>query len=122
MPTLTLPRKKIADRKAYEKQAKIGIAREERITKATEWLLTNYPAFQQILPLAIGVRQITAANCPTHITRNTLSLARDRWCNSPRYLARLAAPDSIRHNLDGSVAGPVSDEHRERAAKLLADL
>lgn len=122
MATLTLPKKKASAEKADAKKEAAAILREERVMKATEWLLRSYTAFGHVLPLAIGTRQKTTAEKPDSITSNTLALARDRWCQSPRYLAKLAEPGSMRHNLDGSVSGPVSDEHRQRAARLLAAL
>jgi sRNA-binding protein len=40
----------------------------------------------------------------------------------PKYLLALAAEGSVRFNADGSVAGPVSDEHRAAARAALADI
>lgn len=122
MATLTLPQKKSGAEKDAAKKSAAQIVREERVTKATEWLIQTYPAFSKLLPLAIGVKKQTHADRPKSISGNILSIARDRWCASPRYLARLATADSMRHNLDGSVAGVVSPEHRQNAVDALAKL
>lgn len=120
MATLTLPKKKTGVEKDAERRSSAAITREERITKATEWLISTYPGFATCLPLAIGVRTQTIADRPKHISSNALQIARRRWCGSPRYLAKVAAQGSMRYNLDGTVAESVSDEHRAAAQEALA--
>lgn len=120
MTTLTLPNKKTGVEKDAERKNAAAITREERITKAIDWLISTYPGFASCLPLAIGVRQQTIADRPKDISSNALQIARRRWCGSPRYLAALAAPNSIRYNLNGSKAETVSVEHRAAALEALA--
>lgn len=120
MATLTLPKKKTGVEKDVANRTIVLIKREERITKATEWLISTYPGFACYLPLAIGVRQQTIAERPKHISSNSLQIARKRWCRSPRYLTMLSAPGSMRYNLDGTYAEPVSNEHRAAALEALA--
>ena len=43
------------------------------------------------------------------------------WVMSNDYLARLAAPGSLRYYPDLRVAGPVSEEHRKMARERLKD-
>lgn len=42
-----------------------------------------------------------------------------RWCNRNAYLKAVAAPGSVRYNLDGTVDSVIQDKHREYAASQL---
>jgi hypothetical protein len=70
------------------------------------------------LPLVIGVSvDIRAA---LGLSRNACGVLMRWWCQGPLYLRALAAPDSQRHRLDGTVAGPVAEGERAHAARLIA--
>ena len=79
------------------------------------------PAFARRLPLALGMSAQIRAAYPEWDGRQ-IWLALTKWTNNPAYQAALAKPDARRANLDGSDAGPVSEEHRaiahERAVEL----
>lgn len=121
MGTLHLPKKEPTPSRAEQaRRLRYILMRAERVARATEWLIQTYPAFALCLPLALGIHRITHREKPKWISGNTLALAREQWCASPRYLGQLAKPGAIRHNLDGTLAEPVSDEHRAAAAAKLA--
>lgn len=87
-----------------------------------ERLAVMYPTTFNIhapVPLVVGVDHQIAAALGIHPRHVEGVLT--RWTNRMNYLAAMAAPGSRRHNLDGSDAGPVHDEHRADAATKLAE-
>lgn len=121
MATLSLPRtRKTGIAKADDLYEKAIIEKGKKIKFAQEWLKETYPAFRICLPLDTGIHIQTLFDCPKGISKTTLKHTRRLWCGSERYLKALAAEGSMRHKLDGSVAGPVSDEHRATAKHELA--
>ena len=119
LSTLKLPKKRGAAKDA-ERRATAELIREEKITAAVQWLVNTYPAFAQSVPLALGSHKQTIRDKPKGISSTTLKLARKRWCECSQYLHQLTLPGAIRYNLDGTVAGAVSDEHRQKAIEALA--
>jgi sRNA-binding protein len=72
-------------------------------------------------PLKLGIyAEIQAALAGT-VSNKQLAKTLGWWCARGSYLTALSQPDARRRGLDGSDAGPVSDEHREMAAKQLAE-
>jgi hypothetical protein len=70
------------------------------------------------LPLAIGVSvDIRAA---LGLSPSECGVLMRWWCRGPLYLRALAAPGSQRHKLDGTVVGPVAEDERAHAARLIA--
>jgi hypothetical protein len=70
------------------------------------------------LPLAVGVSvDIRAA---LGLSRSECGVLMRWWCQGPLYLRALAAPGSQRHKLDGTVVGPVAENERAHAARLIA--
>jgi sRNA-binding protein len=70
------------------------------------------------LPLAIGVSvDIRAA---LGLSPSECGVLMRWWCQGPLYLRALAAPGSQRHKLDGTVVGPVAEDERAHAARLIA--
>lgn len=124
MATLSLPKKADATAPVIKSHHAAGdtpeYLRHLRVIAATAWLQSTYKAFERCVPLAIGVRAQTMADKPSYISNKSLHMARARWCRSTRYLNALAAEGAVRYHLDGSVAGPVSPEHRIAAQEALA--
>ena len=80
-------------------------------------LREQYPVLGSFLPLAIGSGRIIK-------TREELDTP--SWCKvmafhcrSSKYLAACAKAGAVRYHLDGSVAGPVSDEDRAYSQSIL---
>jgi sRNA-binding protein len=83
-------------------------------------LVKAYPAFRdRRLPLALGVYDDLAARHPDVDTR-ALRRVLVWWTHSPVYRRALAREGSVRHGLDGTPCGPVSEEHRAQARAALA--
>src|SRR5690349_7064569 len=68
------------------------------------------------VPLALGIREQLLAAFPD-VERPTLHRFMQFWTSQLAYLKAMSAKGAVRHNLDGTDAGPVSDEHREFAEK-----
>ena len=87
-------------------------ARNKRRAQADELLqqlVAVCPMFRECKPLAIGMhKEIRAALSPTPSLR-TVRTALRLHTRSEEYIEALAAPGSVRHHLDGGVAGVVSD-------------
>jgi sRNA-binding protein len=79
---------------------------------AEEWLRSLPCCAGPVRPLMIGTRQELFALRPNGITKKAIARALKHWCRAPEYLAAVAAEGSMRIDLRGEVAGPVSDEHR----------
>ena len=98
-------------------------ARNKRRAEADELLqqlVSVCPVFRNCKPLAIGIHtEIQAALSPAPSLRTVRASLR-LHTRSLGYRRALAAPGSVRHHLDGIVAGEVNPEHRERAAVVLS--
>jgi sRNA-binding protein len=98
------------------------------VSKATQWTidtlaplrehLSPWPAVlpsevsDPIRPLKIGVRADMAALLPDGEAHEVLSRVLRRYTRGREYLAALAAPDALRHDLAGNPVEPVAEEHR----------
>ncbi|MBS1156113.1 MAG: hypothetical protein H6R07_2037 [Proteobacteria bacterium] len=82
-------------------------------------LQKDFPVIRDCLPLAIGIDKQLIAQRP-EISRKLLRSALAAHTQSLRYLKELQNA-SVRFNLDGSNADPVSDEQRALAAKTLRE-
>jgi sRNA-binding protein len=72
------------------------------------------------VPLAVGIHaQIIAA---LGAEPRDVAVILGAWCAKFRYQKALKQPGAIRRNLDGSEAGPVSEEQREFALQRLEKL
>jgi sRNA-binding protein len=72
-------------------------------------------------PLAIGIHAEIKAALADTTSNKQLSETLRWWVSRDSYLTALSQPDARRRGLDGSDAGPVSDNDREMAAKQLAE-
>src|SRR3712207_1024365 len=95
---------------------------------ATRWVIDalaplreHLPAWPAVLPsevgdpirpLKIGVHADLAALLPEGEGREVLNKVLRRYTRSTQYLAALAAPDAMRHDLAGNPVGPVAEEHK----------
>jgi sRNA-binding protein len=98
------------------------------VSKATRWTidalaplrehLSAWPAVlpskvgDPIRPLKIGVHSDLAVLLPDGEAHEVLSRVLRRYTRSTQYLAALAAPDAVRHDLAGNPVGPVAEEHK----------
>lgn len=82
-------------------------------------LQKEFPVIRDCLPLAIGIDKQLIAQKP-EISRKLLRSSLAAHTQSLRYLKELQNA-SVRFNLDGSNADPVSDEQRALAAKTLRE-
>ena len=98
------------------------------MSKATQWTidtlaplrehLSAWPAVlpsevgDPIRPLKIGVRSDLAVLLPDGEAHEVLSRVLRRYTRGREYLAALAAPDALRHNLAGNPVEPVAEEHK----------
>jgi hypothetical protein len=85
----------------------------ELVKSLLEPLQNRFPALQQHLPLALETKQrlpeIAAEfNVARHIIQKALGMLTERLV----YQRALAAPDSMRHTLEGVPVEPVSADHR----------
>lgn len=102
-------------------QAAAGAARRLAHIQAAEAWLQTLPVYTSFLPLAIGFRKQIQPR-PEGITANGFQRAMAAHVKSLAYLYALSLPDSVRHNADGSAAGPASWADREYAKELLSAL
>jgi hypothetical protein len=98
------------------------------VSKATQWTidtlaplrehLSAWPAVlpsevgDPIRPLKIGVRSDLAALLPDDKAHEVLGRVLRRYTRGREYLAALAAPDALRHDLAGAPVEPVAEEHK----------
>jgi len=76
-------------------------------------------AFAAPVPLAVGIREQIRALIGGAFDDEVVCAVLHWWTQSPAYLAALmTAPARV--NLDGSVAGLIKTEHRQRAERQLA--
>ena len=90
--------------------------------RAAKWMRREYPELftsGNVKPLAIGIQKDLVKARPENVSHLGISRALSRWVEQPAYQQALAAENSRRFNLDGSDAGPVSDDHRNHAKQLL---
>jgi ProP effector len=82
-------------------------------------LQTQFPAFRDCLPLAIGIDKQLIAELPD-ISRKVLRIALGIHTNSLRYL-RAMEKATHRFDLTGKQADEVSDVHRTHASEILRE-
>jgi len=90
--------------------------------RAAQWMRREYPELftaGNVRPLAIGIQKDLAEARPENVSHLGISRALARWVQQSAYQQALAAEGARRFNLDGSDAGPVSDDHRNHAKELL---
>lgn len=78
-------------------------------------LIELYPfIFNKNTPkiLAIGLYQQLAMDVQVNLTNTVLRSVLLIWTNRFEYLREVIKPNAVRYNLDGSVQGAVSAEHR----------
>lgn len=78
-------------------------------------LIELYPViFNKNTPkiLAIGLYQQLAMDVQVTLTNTVLRSVLMIWTNRFEYLREVIKPNAVRYNLDGSVQGEVSAEHR----------
>ena len=124
MPNAALTAKTAAAEGAARHAAQIAETREYARNKRRamgdellQQLVSTCPVFRDCWPLAIGIHRQLAETLSPKPSRRTLTGALQIQVDRREYQAALAAPGSVRHNLDGSSAGDVSPEHRARAAE-----
>lgn len=82
-------------------------------------LQARFPVFADYSPLAIGIdRQVLAAQ--PELSKKALRLAMRQHTQATRYLKSMEKA-TVRLNLDGSPADPVTDENRQHASELLRE-
>lgn len=70
---------------------------------------------EQPVPLAEGFKGELLSQMP-QVPPAVANLFLGRWTSRREYLEALSAPGAVRYHLDGSVAEPVTEEHRIQAA------
>jgi hypothetical protein len=115
-PTSAPSRAKPSAKRAHLSDSQVA-ARVASLAAAREAFPLLFDA-DRPLPLAIGVSvDIRAA---LGLSRSECGVLMRWWCQGPLYLRALAAPGSQRHKLDGTVVGPVAENERAHAARLIA--
>jgi hypothetical protein len=86
------------------------------VIAAIEAIRAAYPAAfgQPIRPLAIGAGNTVLAGLTGRVSRKSLRAALVVWTSSPAYHLALKEKGARRENLDGSDAGPVTNEREKR--------
>lgn len=79
----------------------------------------KFPAFREYMPLAIGIDKQLMAQSP-EISRKVLRIALGIHTNSLRYLKGMEKA-TVRFDLEGNAADPVTDEHRAHASEILRE-
>src|SRR3954470_405566 len=100
-------------------------AREWDVAHATALraLLTRPPAVlpnqvgDPLLPLRVGIWDALLALLRSEAEPDTLARALRAYTRSTGYFMACARKDAMRHDLDGRVVEPVSEEHRTGALK-----
>jgi ProP effector len=80
-------------------------------------LQQQFPAFQNCLPLAIGIDKQLLARMPG-LDRKTMRAALGIHTGSLRYL-RVMEKATVRYDLDGTPGAEVTDTHRKHAKEVL---
>ena len=81
-------------------------------------LATAYPKAispKDPVPLAIGIHKQVDPKFPLSKVRKAMR----RYTSKRQYLVALTRPGAVRYNLNGSIAGPVSADHVEKALATL---
>ena len=93
----------------------------QRLFGALSWPDGIPPALRdQQMPLKVGIYDELALTLPD-AEWGALSRALRAWCSASVYLLSVATDELQRHSIDGSSAGPVSENDRHGAAcRLLA--
>ncbi len=85
----------------------------EKIQVLLEPLQARFPALQQSLPLVLETRQrLPEIAAEFNIAKHLIAKALNVLTRRPSYQRALAAPDSMRHTLEGVPVEPVSEDHR----------
>jgi hypothetical protein len=118
-PAVAVPSLTKREQREQERKALIGSARELEAALVERFT----PVFDRARPkpLAIGIHEAIAAAIGD-LDRRVLGMFIRYWTWRWPYLKAVAADGSVRHALDGSVVGPVSDEHRQGAADRIRGL
>ncbi|MRW85355.1 activator of osmoprotectant transporter prop [Pseudoduganella sp. FT26W] len=82
-------------------------------------LQTQFPAFRDFLPLAIGIDKQLLAVMPD-LDRKTMRTALGIHTGSLRYL-KVMEKAKVRHDLDGTPGAEVTDTHRAHATQVLQE-
>jgi len=82
-------------------------------------LQTQFPAFRDFLPLAIGIDKQLLAIMPD-LDRKTMRTALGIHTGSLRYL-KVMEKAKVRHDLDGTPGAEVTDTHRAHATQVLQE-
>jgi ProP effector len=82
-------------------------------------LQTQFPAFRDFLPLAIGIDKQLLAVMPD-LDRKTMRTALGIHTGSLRYL-KVMEKAKVRHDLDGKPGAEVTDTHRAHATQVLQE-
>jgi ProP effector len=82
-------------------------------------LQTEFPAFRDFLPLAIGIDKQLLARMPD-LDRKTMRTALGIHTGSLRYL-KVMEKAKVRHDLDGTAGAEVTDTHRAHATQVLQE-
>jgi sRNA-binding protein len=98
--------------------------RRARVRADLDLIATEFPDVfdRRGVPLAIGIHNAIATRMAGRLTPQEVVVALARWTSRAGYLRALSEPGAVRHNLDGSVAGPVSAEHQAFAVEKLAQM
>ncbi|MDR1647114.1 MAG: ProQ/FINO family protein [Zoogloeaceae bacterium] len=86
-----------------------------------ETLAARYPAFRDVLPLAIGIdKQLLQQSEELGVSKRRLRIALAQHIRSTRYLKALARA-THRYDLNGQEVEILTDEHRQYAAETLRE-
>lgn len=109
-PTLTLRRRRVPDGadSALTEKERIKRANASRLLEILREISPQVWDASTPLPLAIGIhRQIYPLLDRVPMSRRALRNFLAWWTGSEAYQRALRAPNACRHNVDGTVAGPV---------------
>lgn len=84
-------------------------------------LIAVYPhLFNKLipLPLALGIQDQIVNDGSTGLSRTMIGDCLNIWCKRVEYAASTRHKNAQRHNLNLTIAEPVSDEHKARAARV----
>lgn len=103
--------------KVTTKEAKTRRRQERKQMLAV--LSAFYPVFdlEKPKPLAIGSQAQIMEALPDASRKSVQRFLRF-WTKRKAYLQAIQADDAVRYNLDGSVAGPVAEQHREHSVRV----
>ncbi len=94
----------------------IAQARREKNKATLAKLKQQYPAFQQYLPLQVGIGEtLLEAAESIGLSKKTIRLFIGAYTHSNNYLKALANPKSFRIDLDGNIVEAVEQQHKDKA-------